>query len=1075
MRRFPLLVLLSLAAAFGMAEQRSFWTRPDIHGDSVVFTCEGDLWLGSISAKTARRITTDPGIETNARFSPDGKRVAFTANYDGGRDVYVMPLEGGAPKRLTYDPSGAFVQGWTPDGAKVIYRSRRDNPPGGDNRLYSVPAEGGQSQRLGIPQGEFGSMAADGRVAYVPVSAEWMNWFHYQGGAADDVWLADLSGKKFTKLTDNPGIDTTPVWCGKTVYYVSQRAGVSNLFRLDPNSKDTKEVTQFALPVRYPGADDEHVVFELGPGLGIYDPKTGDSRSLEFELNSDRIHTREQRLALQPEVNEVGIGPSGKRIVLEARGQVWSVATENGDARIIESEPGARAQHPAWSPDGKKVAFFSDRGGEYQVWVADAQAGNAKKLTTTLKGEFSQLLWSPDGKWLATAERSMTVYLIDAATGEVREVDTSPGVSSYDNFRIQSMAFSPDSSMLAYNRMEDNWNSAVWVHEIAAKKNTRISDPMVNATSPSFSADGKFLAFLEDRDLTPEEMWESHNIGFLNASRVTMVTLGPDVASPFLPKNEEEGAAPAKDEKSDDKKEAPKFVANLDAVAARSIDVPLRSGQYTSLTYVGGRILVLERTGTRASGDDSRRLIAFDVDKAKATTLGDGIKSITLSADGKKLLLMRGSGPAVVDATTGPIDGDDGAVALGSYSLTVQPEMEWKQILHESWRIARDFFYDPGMHGLDWNKVGQDYESRLKLVGDRGDLTRLLADMVSELNVGHAYIVNPTPGARRTPVGYLGADYDPVPGKDAVRIRKLLRGSDFEMGMRSPLLQPGLNVKPGDYIVSIGGQPVRSDQDIEALLIGTPGQVVAIGMNSEPTLTGARIIRVKPLSSESGLRYSDWVEGRREYVRTHGGANLGYLHIPSMGTDAYRQFAQGHYPNLFKDGIIYDTRDNGGGWISSVLLQSIAAKPTFFWHPRYGSLPWAREDWAPLGYRVAICNEGNFSDGELFIEAWKKMKVGPVVGKRTGGGEVGSGGGYTLIDGGSIYVPNYGAYSAEGKWMIEGVGATPDITVEQDPNLVLEGRDPQLDKAIEVLNEMVKKNPPRRPSAPPFPKKVVRG
>ncbi|MEA2554428.1 MAG: tricorn protease [Fimbriimonadaceae bacterium] len=1061
MRR-SLIVLLALAASLVHADQRSSWTKPDIHGDSVIFTCEGDLWLGSMKDHAARRVTSHPGVEYNAHFSPDGKMVAFTGSYDDSRDVYVMPLEGGAPQRLTYDTGYAEVQGWAPDGKFVIFRSRRNNPPGGINRLYEVPVGGGQAKMLPVPQGEFADLNEQGLMIYVPVTVEWMNWFHYQGGGADDIWLADLPHKKFTRLTDNPSVDTTPVWAGGDVYFVSQRAGTSNLFKLDPDSKAVKQLTQLALPVRYPGSDGEQIVFQTGPNLGVYNTKTGKAETLAFDLNSDRIHAREQRVPLAPEVGAVAIGPGGKRVAVEARGQVWSIAAENGDARVLENKPGARAMNPVWSPDGKKVAYLTDRSGEYQVWVDNALGSSEPtQLTKDLKGEYRDLVWSPDGKWLATAERSTQLVVINAEKGAVQQVDISPNYSSYDSFRPE-YSFSADSKLLAYTRLEPNWNATVWIHDMTAGKNVQVSSAVINSASPAFGQDGKYIAFISERQLSPAYSNAAHKYGFDNTMRVTLATLSPDVTSPFLPKNDEEGAEAKKED-------APKPTPDLEGISGRTIDVPIGASRYSKVLIAGNRLLLLDKPD--ASGPN--RLIAYDLDKQKSTNLSDGVGDCDLSNDGKKLLILRGSQPSIVDASTGPFGASDGAIALGAYSLTVDPQQEWKQIFYESWRIARDFFYDPNMHGVDWNAVRKQYEARLPLVGDRSDLTRLIADMISELNIGHAYVFNPGGDIKRTPMGYLGADFEAVPGADAVKIKRILRGNDFTMAVRSPLLEPGVNVKPGDYIVSIAGQPVQRDQDIQSLLIATPGQVIAIGVNTQPKLEGARIVRVKPLSSEAGLRYADWVEGRREYVHTHGGANIGYVHIPNMGSGGFQEFAQGHYPNLDSDGMIYDTRYNTGGSISSLLLQDIAAKRVLFWQPRYGT-PWAREDWAPLGPRAAICNEYNFSDGELFIESWKRMKVGPVVGKRTAGAEVGSGGGYRLIDGGSIYIPNYGAYSPEGKWVIEGVGTSPDIVVEQDPNLVLEGRDPQLDKTIEVLNAIIRKFPPKLPAHPAFPDKVYK-
>ena len=1067
------LALLALAATFASADQQNFWTKPDIHGDQVVFTCEGDLWLGSIKDQTARRITNSPGVETYARFSPDGSMIAFTANYDGGTDVYVMPVDGGAPKRLTYDPANAQVQSWTADGKYIVYRSRKNAIPSDEDNLYKVPAAGGLSEKLAVPFGEFGDINSNGELAYVPTSAEWMNWFHYQGGAADKIWLADLNAHKFTQLTNSLNIDTTPVWSGANIYYVSQSEGTSNLFEVDPNTKATKEVTHFDLPVRYPGADQDHVIFELGPGLGIYDIHTGESHALTFNLNSDHIHEREIRLPVGPELTGADIGPSGKRILVEARGQIWSVAAENGDARVLENQPGARAMDAAWSPDGKTVAFISDRSGEYQVWTVSAEGGTPTKLTTGLKGEYSsvapttqELVWSPDGNWLATVERSTAITLINAKTGDVQVVDVSPNYSSYDSIAA-TVCFSPDSKFLAYSRAEDNWNMSVWVHDIAANKNVEITDPTINAFNPAFTPDGKYLAYLADRNIEAHAVTPV-GIGIDNSTCVTLVTMSPDVQSPFLPKNDEEGA-PADQKPAD----APKVVPNLDGIQLRTIDVPMPPSRYTKIVAAGNKLFILDRSTGQLEDGGPTQLIAFDMDKAKPATLNGDVDDVDVSMDGKKLLVMHGKTPCVLDATTGPFDGGDGAVSLAPYTLTVEPKEEWKQVFNESWRIARDFFYDPHMHGLDWNKVHEDYGNRLAMVGDRSDLTRLLKDMVSELNVGHEYIVDPTPPQRRVPMGYLGADFEPVEGQDAVRIKRILRGSDFDLGSRSPLLEPGLNVHEGDYIVSVAGQPVKRDEDIQSLLVGTPGQVIALGINTQPSLTGQRIIRVKPLASEGALRYSDWVEGRREYVRTHGGTDLGYLHMTDMQSAGLTQFTEGHFPNVFKDGMIYDTRDNGGGFISSLILQDIASKPIIFWHPRYGA-PWAREGWAPLGYKVAIANEGNFSDGELFLETWRRMKVGPIVGTRTGGGEVGSGGGYTLLDHGSIYVSNYGAYDENGNWVIEGKGVSPDYDVPEDPNKVMAGDDPQLDKAIELLESDIKKNPPHRPATPPFPNKVYK-
>ncbi|MCA9756582.1 MAG: PDZ domain-containing protein [Candidatus Eisenbacteria bacterium] len=1099
------------AASAGVAAAHSdttssgqFLRRPDIHGDQLVFTSEGDLWLGSVQEGTAFRITSDEGYEGPAFFSPDGARLAFSAQYDGATDVYVMNVQGGSPERLTWAPSGVTVLGWTPDGAGIVFRSRWDGAKM-RSRLFTVSASGGSPTELPVPYGEFASIAADGQIAYVPVSAEWQHWKRYRGGLADDIWLAEPSTGEFTRLTDDAGVDTEPVWVGNDLYMVSERDGLANLFQLDPASGAATAATQFTeYDVRYPNTDGTRIVFEHGDGIALYDPASGATRDLELDLRSDRIHARPRRVSALDELFGVDLGPTGKRLLVSSRGQILSAPAEKGDVRVVTAVDGVRCQYPAWSPDASTIAYVSDESGEEQIWLlttTDEGVPTPKQLTKDHQGPLGPIAWSPDGSRLLTSDRELRILLVDAKTGAMKTVAQLDRGGSYD-FTLDQYRFSPDGKWVAYSFLEPNWNWTVQLYEIATGKMTRVTSPEMSSYAPAFDAEGKYLYFLSDREYANTYSQGNRYYSFRDMTKVSLVTLSKETESPFLEKNDEEGAGDDsedgengkgkdKDEdkgKDDGKKkgksgtpELPKMTVDVDGIAARVDEVPMPAARYTAVEPVEGKLLV-ESFLSRGADDDedegrgNRRLQSFDLEEKEAKDLVGRLEEFDLSFDRKKLLIRQGRNFTVMDATAGEMPKDDGAVDTQGWTLTVDPEAEWRQIFHESWRVVRDFFYAPNMHGVDWNAVRTKYEPMLGAVAVRSDLTFVLGEMMAELNCGHAYVGGGDQTRPRfTPLGYLGADFEAVPGATpAYRITKILPGDGFDLDARSPLLTPGVDVSVGDYILAVSGRPVRTDQDLRALLVGTGGRWITLTVNSKPSLEGARDVLVEPMSSERRARYFDWVESRREYVRTNGGENLGYVHIPDMSGRGLQEFAKHYYANLDRDGLVYDVRFNGGGWINAMLLLQMSSPQYSFFKPRHGA-SWSRQDWAFPGYGVALCNDQSGSNAEEFSDAFQRLGIGPLIGTRSWGGEVGSGGGYTLVDGGWIFPPNYAAWVPEGEWIIEGIGVRPDVEVEDDPSAYMQGRDPQLDAAIDYLKKRIAESPVPRPTPPPYPDKSKGG
>jgi tricorn protease len=1082
-RRTLLLAALFLAAGlftFAQKGESHLMRYADIHGNSIVFTYEGDLWRVPATGGDAVRLTTDPGLEGFAKFSPDGTKIAFTGSYDGGTDVYVMDAHGGVPVRLTYHPATDLVLGWYPDGKHILFRSNREYPSRG-GEIYKISVKGGMPEKLPVDRAGLTALSPDASlIAYNRISREFRTWKRHEGGTAQDIWMGSLAKGDFHRITDWKGTDSFPMWQGNAIYFISDRnAGTLNIFKYDVKTKTTTALTHYTdYDVKYPSIGPGAIVYQYSASLYVLDLATGKNRKVDIRIPSDRVPMKAEYIDPSKNTGAFGLSPDGKYLLLESRGEVLSIPAdkEDGPAENLTRTSGSREKSCAWSPDGKYVAFISDKTGEEEVYLAEpGKPGPWKQLTKGGKGYRMQLVWSPDSKHLMYADKFMRLNLLDVSTGTLTRVDQGQTDDGWDRWGIQDYVFSPDSRWIAYTKMMDNTNEVIYLYSVQSRKSTPVTDDTSESWSPSFDPQGRYLYFLSNRSYDPVMGFIDQNDVFLKPTLPYVVVLKEGVPSPFDPQSAEKTAKA-------EKGKAPETAVDLGDFSRRTVPAEgVKPGSYFRLEANEGGFLFLSMPEAEfpqryAVVTDKTRvrnnLYSYNLKAKKASEVMRGIQNYHLSADGKHLVYHSGPTFGVVKTGAKAKTGQ-GAVDLSGARFRIERMAEFKQMFNEAWRIERDWFYDPAMQGNDWQAMHDKYGRYLVNCGDRSDLNYLIGEMISELNIGHTYVWGGDFAQHRARVstGLLGCDFDTPGGAAYHRIAHIIPGKAWDESLRSPLAVPGCPIKEGDYLIAVNGEKVPASDNVYRYLDDRAGRLVTLTYNTKPSAEGAKTWRVETLRSEWPIRYQEWVDGRAAEVSRLSGGKVGYIHLSDMMQNGLIQFAKGFYPQRNMKALLIDVRYNGGGFVGDMIIDRLERTVWAFTKPREGR-PGTNPEMAFRGHMALLINADTGSNGEFFSEAVKFHKMARVFGMRTWGGSVGIEPHQDLVDGGAVTPPQFGLYGANGQWLIEGHGVDPDVRVENMPADVLKGKDPQLEAAVSYLLNRLKADPMAAPAHPPYPDKA---
>ena len=1114
-RRVALLLgAFAVALAAGVPSRAVAQTKllrfPDLSAEHVVFCSAGDLWLAPASGGSATRLTAHPGLELFPKFSPDGNWIAFTGQYDGDEQVYVIPAAGGAPKQLTYYPARGplaprwgydnQVYGWTRDGKHVVFRSMMDGWNQGETRLYTVATAGGLPVPLPMPVSGAGALSPDEkRAVYTPIARDFRTWKRYAGGWQQDLYIYDLTTHAVEQITDWPRTERDPMWIGSTIYFNSDKDGTLNLYAYDPSTRQSRQLTHSSqYDVRWPSDDGAgRIVYELGGELQVLDAGSGVSRPLSILVPNDGVAMRPTHMTVEKFVEDFALSPQGERALFVARGDVFTLPIEKGPTRNLTGTSTAHERWARWSPDGQQVCFISDASGEDDLYLVSQDGkGKPERLTTDGKVMRYAPEWSPDGKRIAFSDKDGRLYVLTLAGRNVQQV------ADDRHDMIRDYVWAPDSRWLAFSMSDDNDFSSIWIWGEGDLH--RVTGEMWNEYNPAWDPSGEYLYYLSDREYAPQISSVEWNFATDRSTGIFALALRKDGKPPFPPESDEvkpdsslastDGAATAADDgkqkpgkkgaaaagngKESAKQEATPVRIDFDGLSARVAIVPVPADDYEGLTANKGNLLYVRGSAEFYGRDPARKsdLRLFSFEDRKETTLAEGVNGYALCADGSMVLVRQDTEYKRYEASP---KGKDSAktVATKGMAADVVPAQEWATMFDEVWRRYRDFFYVENMHGYDWKALGAQYRALLPEVGHRADLNYVLGEMVAELNVSHAYIAGGDMQLPpRPPVGLPGARFELDSKAGRYRIARIFAGQNEEERCRSPLTEIGVDARVGDYVLAIDGQDLAATDSPYRLLRFKADRPVTLTLNDKPAAAGARQVTYRPIPSEIDLLYLDMVNRNRDRVDKQSDGKVAYIHLPDMGGPGIREFIKQFYGQVPKQGLVVDVRSNGGGNVSQMIIERLRRELLGTRFSRLDETPNTYPGVVLFGPKVCLLDENSSSDGDIFPHMFRQAKLGPLVGKRSWGGVVGITNHGPLLDGGQVNVPQFGTNDVNGNWVVEGHGVDPDIVVENDPQSVIAGRDPQLERGVEEVLRQMGANPralPPRPAPPVKTKEAI--